>query len=179
MLSGTMRTDKINELLERYYNAETTEAEEKELKRFFTEEEVPAHLLAEKEMFLQLQASAGDATIPEGLEKRLSKTIDHWETSEQRTLKLQRGTRIRHLQWIGSIAASILIVISFGWYLYEPTPVRKDTCATPEEAYMEAQKALAHFSIALNKGMQQMETLQETTERVEKSIQKQLNKINE
>lgn len=179
MQSGTMRTDRINELLERYYNAQTTEAEEKELKRFFTEEEVPAHLLPEKEMFLQLQATAGDATIPEGLEERLSQAIDTWATHEQRTLKIQRGTRIRHLQWIGSIAASILIVISFGWYLYEPTLVRKDTCATPEEAYMEAQKALAHFSIALNKGIEQMGALQETTERVEKSIQKQLNKINE
>ena len=174
-----MNVDRINQLLERYYNAETTEAEEKELKRFFTEEEVPDHLLAEKEMFLQLQASMNEVPIPEGLEERLSKAIDTWETQEQRTLKIQRGTRIRHLQWIGSIAASILIVISFGWYLYEPIPARKDTCATPEEAYVEAQKALAQFSLALNKGMKQMGTLQETTERVEKNIQKQLNKINE
>lgn len=174
-----MNVDRINQLLERYYNAETTEAEEKELKRFFTEEEVPAHLQAEKKMFLQLQASMNEEPIPEGLEERLSKAIDTWETQEQRTLKIQQGTRIRHLQWIGSIAASILIVVSFGWYLYEPIPARKDTCATPEEAYVEAQKALAQFSLALNKGMKQMGTLHETTERVEKNIQKQLNKINE
>jgi hypothetical protein len=73
----------------------------------------------------------------------------------------------------------MLIVVSFGWYLYEPIPARKDTCTTPEEAYVEAQKALAQFSLALNKGMKQMGTLHETTERVEKNIQKQLNKINE
>lgn len=174
-----MNVDRINQLLERYYNAETTEAEEKVLKRFFAEEEVPVHLLAEKEMFLQLQASMNEDTISEGLEERLSKAIDIWETQEQRALKIRRSTRIRHLQWIGSIAASMLIVVSFGWYFNEPIPTRKDTCATPEEAYVEAQKALAQFSLALNKGMKQMGTLHETTERVEKNIQKQLNKINE
>ena len=174
-----MNVDRINQLLERYYNAETTEAEEKELKRFFAEEEVPAHLQAEKKMFLQLQASMNEEPIPEGLEERLSEAIDTWEAQEQRTLKIQRNTRIRHLQWIGSIAASMLIVVSFGWYLYEPNHTRKDTCATPEEAYMEAQKALTQFSMALNKGMEQMEVLQTTTKRVEMNIQKQLNKINE
>ena len=45
----------IEKLLERYYNAETSEQEEQELKDFFRHEEVPPHLLAEKEMFLQLQ----------------------------------------------------------------------------------------------------------------------------
>ena len=65
------------------------------------------------------------------------------------------------------------------FYLYEPNHTRKDTCATPEEAYMEAQKALTQFSMALNKGMEQMEVLQTTTKRVEMNIQKQLNKINE
>ena len=170
-----MNIDKINELLERYYNAQTTEAEEEELKRFFLEGQVPPQLSAEKEMFLQLQSSTDDANVPEGLEERLSKAIDRWDSDE----KPRRNKRILHLQWLGSIAASLLIMLSFGWYLYNPTPARTDTCATPEEAYMEAQKALAHFSMALNKGMRQMETAQRTTESVEKNILKQLNKINE
>ena len=170
-----MNIDKINELLERYYNAQTTEAEEEELKRFFLEGQVPPQLANEKEMFLQLQSSTDDANVPEGLEERLSKAIDRWDSDENP----RRNKRILHLQWLGSIAASLLIMLSFGWYLYNPTPARTDTCATPEEAYMEAQKALAHFSMALNKGMKQMETAQRTTESVEKNILKQLNKINE
>lgn len=170
-----MNIDNINELLERYYNAQTTEAEEEELKRFFLEGQVPPQLANEKEMFLQLQSSTDDANVPEGLEERLSKAIDRWDSDE----KSHRNKRILHLQWLESIAASLLIMLSFGWYLYNPTPARTDTCATPEEAYMEAQKALAHFSMALNKGMKQMETAQRTTESIEKNILKQLNKINE
>ena len=142
----------IEALLERYYDAQTSEAEEQRLKDFFLHEEVPAHLQAEKEMFLQLQAT----DVPEGLEERLSQSIDRWG-KKHRTLRLQ---------WIGSIAASLLLLFGAGWYLQEPP--RKDTCATPEEAYMEAQKALVLFSTTLNKGMKQMDVLQETTERVEK-----------
>ena len=142
----------IEALLERYYDAQTSEAEEQRLKDFFLHEEVPVHLQAEKEMFLQLQAT----DVPEGLEERLSQSIDRWG-KKHRTLRLQ---------WIGSIAASLLLLFGAGWYLQEPP--RKDTCATPEEAYMEAQKALVLFSTALNKGMKQMDVLQETTERVEK-----------
>ena len=142
----------IEALLERYYDAQTSEAEEKQLKDFFLHEEVPPHLQAEKEMFLQLQAS----DVPEGLEERLSQSIDRWG-KKHRTLRLQ---------WIGSIAASLLLLFGAGWYLQEPP--RKDTCATPEEAYAEAQKALVMFSTALNKGMRQMDALHETTERVEK-----------
>lgn len=142
----------IEALLERYYDAQTSEAEEKQLKDFFLHEEVPLHLQVEKEMFLQLQASE----IPEGLEERLSQSIDRW-SKKNRTIRLQ---------WIGSIAASLLLLFGAGWYLQEPP--RKDTCATPEEAYVEAQRALVLFSTALNKGMKQMDILQETTERVEK-----------
>ena len=142
----------IEALLERYYDAQTSEAEEQRLKDFFLHEEVPVHLQAEKEMFLQLQAT----DVPEGLEERLSQSIDRWG-KKHRTLRLQ---------WIGSIAASLLLLFGAGWYLQEPP--RKDTCATPEEAYAEAQKALVMFSTALNKGMKQMDALHETTERVEK-----------
>ena len=142
----------IEALLERYYDAQTSETEERILKDFFLHEEVPTHLLAEKEMFLQLQASA----VPEGMEDRLSQSIDQWG-KKHRTLRLQ---------WIGSIAASLLLLFGAGWYLQEPT--RKDTCSTPEEAYAEAQRALVMFSTALNKGMKQMDVLHETTQKVEK-----------
>ena len=79
----------------------------------------------------------------------------------------------------GGIAASLLVLVTFGWYMYEPQPARKDTCATPEEAYIHAQQALAMFSDALNKGKKQMEAAHATTTRIERTIQEQFNKINE
>ena len=116
-------------------------------------------------MFLQLQAS--DA--PEGMEERLGNLIDQWELSEQKT---QKKRRIIHLQWIGSIAASLLLTI--GMSLYQHEPQRKDTCATPEEAYAHAEKALVMFSEALNKGIRPIQDMEKTNE----NIRKQINKLN-
>ena len=155
----------IEKLVECYYNAETSEQEEQELKDFFRHEEIPPHLLAEKEMFLQLQAS----DTPEGMEERLGNLIDQWELSEQKT---QKKRHIFHLQWIGSIAASLLLVI--GISLYQQEPQRKDTCATPEEAYAHAEKALIMFSEALNKGIRPMKNIEKTNG----NIRKQINKLN-
>lgn len=157
----------IEKLLERFYNAETSEQEEQKLKDFFHHGEVPPHLQAEKEMFMQLQAS--DA--PEGMEERLGNLIDQWELTEQKT---QKKRRIFHLQWIGSIAASLLLVIGMSLYLQEPQ--RKDTCSTPEEAYAHAEKALVMFSEALNKGIRPMKTIERTNENIQKQIKK-LNNI--
>lgn len=159
----------IEDLLERYYNAQTSEAEEQRLKDFFAHEEVPDHLQAEKEMFQQLQ-------VPEGLEERLSKQIDQWDNQEYRTLKRHRSFR---LQWIG-IAASLLLLFGIGWHLYAPSPIsRQDTCATPEEAYAQAEKALVMLSTALNKGMGKMKVIQKTSEQIENNFYKHLNKLND
>lgn len=161
----------IEELLERYYNARTSEAEEQRLKDFFIQEETPPHLQQEKEMFLQLQA----VQVPEGLEEKLSKQIDQWAMQER---FVRNASRKRTFQWIGSIAASLLILFSMGWYFHAPQP-RQDTCATPEEAYIQTERALMMFAQALDKGMKQMEVIRESTDKVERNIQKQLNKLND
>ncbi len=167
----------IEALLERYFDGQTTEAEEQTLKRLLNDTEVPVHLQAEKEMFRQLQAFK----TPAGMKDRLESLIDRWDTQEQRIRKLSGRRHILRMQWAGSIAASLLLLIGAGWYLYESTPMiptSQDTCATTEEAYAQAQKALVIFSTALNKGMAQMETVQEATEKVEENVNRHLNKLN-
>ena len=157
--------NQIEKLLERFYNAETSEAEEQMLKDFFFNEEVPPHLQTEKEIFIQLYT----LDIPDGMDKRLDKLIDEWDISEQRQSK---RPSIHLLQWIGSIAASLLLLIGMSWYLQAPQ--RQDTCATPEEAYIHAEKALLLFSEALNKGIRPIEDMGKTN----KSIRKQIKKLN-
>ena len=166
-----MNTERINELLERYYEALTTEAEEEELRRFFAKGEVPAHLMGERELFLQLQAASAEAVVPEGLEGRLSDAIDGWAAQEEAE-KSRRHGRIYRLRWIGGIAASIVLILAFGWHLYEPA--RRDTFATPEEAYAEAHEALMQFALALDKGTQQIAMVHSTTEKIEESINEYL-----
>ena len=174
-----MKVDEIEKLLVRYYDGETTEAEEKELKRFFTGEEVPAHLLAEKELFLQM-SELPEPEVPIDMESKLSHLVDEWDIREKRTVKVKKHARVLRLQWIGSVAASLLILFSIGMYMYKPdmSPAPQDTCATPEEAYAEAQRALLMLSSTINKGMAQMETVETTTEKIQESVNQQLNRIN-
>lgn len=164
-----MDTERINELLERYYEALTTEAEEEELRSFFAEGEVPAHLMSEKELFLQLQTASAEMSVPKGLKERLSEAIDSWAAQEECS---KRHSNIYRLRWISGIAASILVILAFGWQLYEPE--RRDTCATPEEAYVEAHEALMQFVLALDKGTQQIAMVHGTTEKIEESISEYL-----
>lgn len=56
--------------------------------------------------------------------------------------------------------------------------VPKDTCSTPEEAYVQAQRALVLMSSSLNKGLEEIETIHETTGKVKENVYEQLNRIN-
>ncbi len=94
------------------------------------------------------------------------------------TLKIKKHTRVLRLQWIGSIAASLLILLSVGLYLYKPYPAPQDTCATPEEAYVQAQKALIMLSSSLNKGIEKVESVQEATGKIQENVNEQLNRLN-
>lgn len=178
-----MKVNEIEKLLARYYDGETGEAEEKELKRFFsTTDDIPAHLLAEKKIFMQLNAAcpSEETETPEGMESKLSSLIDKWDTHERRTLKVKKHTRTLRLQWMANIAAGLLILFSVGIYLYKPYTVStpQDTCATPEEAYAQAQKALIMLSTGLNKGIEKIESVQEATEKIQENVNEQLNRIN-
>ena len=167
----------IEELLERYFEGMTSEAEEQTLHRFFTEAEVPEHLKADRELFLRLW----EQRPPQGMEQRLENLIDQWDTQERRTIKAEKRRNTLRLQWIGNIAACLLLLFGAGWYLSDQGThsTAQDTCATPEEAYAQAEKALVMFSTVLNKGMNQMAEVRTTTEKAERTLQKQLNKIKE
>lgn len=120
-------------------------------------------------------------SMPEGMEQRLNDMIDRWDRAEKQSHKMRRQTRIVRIKWIGGIAASLLILFSVGTYIYTQETeyvVPQDTCATPEEAYAQTQKALVLLSSSLNKGVEQMESIQKTTEKVNNKVNKQLNKIN-
>lgn len=173
-----MRADEIEKLIVRYDKGETSEMEEQELFRFFSEEDVPAHLQADKAYFMQLKQMQ-EVELPPNLEARLGAAIDGWEAKEKQANRIKKTARFIRWQWISGIAAGLFILFGFGAYLYErhTVPAQKDTCNTPEEAYQETRKALVLFSSTLNKGLKKMETISQTTEKMQESVNEQLNQI--
>ena len=120
-----MESARIEKLLEKYYEAETTLKEEKELKDYFAKSDVPTHLAEHKDMFNYFNESS-------------------LETSN-RSIKLSSKTIA--LRWL-SVAAMLVFFVSV-FSLYQQNEAEKEEARL---AYQETQKALELISKSLNKG---------------------------
>ena len=123
-----MELAKIEKLLEKYFEAETSIKEEAILKEYFNNEEVPAHLMEYKEMFGFFSASSMETST----------------RSIELTKESKRGISIK---WL-SIAAMLVFFIGI-YSVYQRNEAEKEEARL---AYMETQKALNLISNSLNKG---------------------------
>jgi hypothetical protein len=127
-----MELVKIEKLLEKYENAETTIAEEKVLKNYFSENDVAPHLEEYQALFSYFSASKNE---------KYTKTIQ---------LKKQNW----NWKWL-SVAASVVLLVS----VY--TGYEKNQQEKAEKIYKETQFALSMLSANLNKGTAAISELQE------------------
>ena len=138
-----MALDRIENLLEKYFEAETSIAEEKELKDYFASSDVAQHLKQYKPLFgyvVQAKQEQFTATIPLKTKKRKS------------------------VVWL-SVAASVVVLLGVGLFTYNNYNQAKSedlgTYDDPEVAFRETQKALALISESVNKGIGSMSYINE------------------
>ncbi len=74
-----MNAEEIKRLLERYYNAETSEDEEIELRRFFNQDDVPVDLSDEKEIFIYYDKLSDIQGPSADFERKIIASIDRLE----------------------------------------------------------------------------------------------------
>ncbi|MDW8849048.1 hypothetical protein SD960_03010 [Flavobacterium sp. MMLR14_040] len=141
-----MELNRIEDILEKYFQGETTIAEENELKEYFSSPNVAQHLEQYKPMFgyfSQVKQQKSTQNIP---------------------LK----TKKRNVAWI-SIAASVVVLLSIGTYFYvsekntAPVVAQSElgTYDNPEEALKATQKALALLSNNVNVGIESVQYIKE------------------
>ncbi|MBL4724796.1 MAG: hypothetical protein JKY73_05375 [Lutibacter sp.] len=118
-----MELANIEKLLEKYLNAETTIAEEKELKNYFANSNVAPHLVEYQALFGYFSA---------GKNERFTKTI-------------QLNSQKKSWKWL-SVAASVVLLVSV-YTGYQNNQKRK-----AERMYQETQLAFGMLSTNLNKG---------------------------
>ncbi len=149
-----MALDRIEILLEKYFEAETSIAEEKELKDYFTSSDVAPLLEQYKPLFdYAVQAKQEQFSFaPIGFQPRVQATIP------LNTIKRKSAF------WF-SVAASVIILLSIGLFTYNHYNQQKSedygTYSDPEIAFRETQKALAMISESVNKGIGSMNYLNE------------------
>jgi hypothetical protein len=149
-----MALDRIEILLEKYFEAETSIVEEQELKNYFTSSDVAPLLEQYKPLFAyEVQAKQEQFSFaPIGFQPRVPATIP------LNTIKRKSAF------WF-SVAASVIILLSIGLYTFNHYNQQKSkdygTYSDPEIAFRETQKALTMISESVNKGIGSMNYLNE------------------
>ncbi len=80
----------IEQLLERYWDCQTTLAEEQILRTFFAQEDVPASLEKYKALFAYEQQEVADDVLGDDFDARMAKLIDEPEPVKARTISLRQ-----------------------------------------------------------------------------------------
>jgi len=99
----------IEQLIQRYFECQTTLQEEEILKAFFTQEEVPVRLLKYKDLFCYEQNGQKDDCLGEDFDEKIMKMIQEPQVVKAKTIKLT--DRLRPLF---KAAAVVAIVLSIG-----------------------------------------------------------------
>lgn len=142
-----MEPNKIEDILEKYFQGETSIAEENQLKEYFSSSNVAQHLEQYKPMFGYFS-----------------------QAKEQKsTQEIPLQSKKRNVAWL-SIAASAVVLLGIGTYFF--VSEQKDTTAVasqtelgtyqdPEEALKATQKALALLSNNVNVGIESVQYIKE------------------
>ncbi|WP_035649690.1 hypothetical protein [Flavobacterium sp. ASV13] len=141
-----MELDRIENILEKYFQGETTIAEEKELKDYFSSPNVAQHLEQYQPMF--------------GYFSQVKQ--------QKSTQEIPLQTKKRNVAWL-SIAASAVVLLGIGTYFFAsekdtaPAVAQSElgTYDNPEEALAATQKALALLSNNVNVGIESVQYINE------------------
>ena len=140
-----MALDRIEILIEKYFEGETSIAEEKELKAYFSSSDVAQHLEQYKPIFGYFSQ------------------VKQQKSTQEIPLK----TKKRNVAWL-SIAASAVVLLGIGTFYFageKTTPVvaqsELGTYDDPEEALKATQKALALLSNNVNVGIESVQYINE------------------
>ena len=105
----------IEQLLEKYFECETSLGEEQILRIFFTEEDVPAHLLPYRDMFAaQTQGEGLGADFDAKVRAELKSGRLDDETAKQPVVKAKVVSLNRRLRPLYKAAACVAVVLSLG-----------------------------------------------------------------
>ena len=144
-----MESQRINILLQKYFEAETTLAEENELITYFTSGEVDENLKMYVPMFSGIKELSVDENPALG-----DDLMNHILESEHR-----EKLRYRWMwQMVTGIAASVILVM-IAVNFYSNQNQWHDTFTDPDEAYAEATKTLEFVAGKYNKGLAQLKPI--------------------
>ncbi|MFZ5971337.1 MAG: hypothetical protein ACOYXA_07070 [Bacteroidota bacterium] len=158
-----MDSKQLEQLLEKYWNCETTLEEELNLRAYFQRNDVPDNLRETAALFRYFENEKSKA-LNESFNKVVTKKIK----------KRQGGKLVSMVSWVqmARVAAGIAVVVAAGYFIRQE--VRKqypeDTYSDPKLAFEETKKALMMISKSFGKAKQEASKINMFNE-AEKKIQ--------
>ncbi len=147
-----MKEEEFKRLIEKYYNGNSTEDEEKALRTCFIENTAPVGYETEREIFI-FYNEAGEVPEPSAdFNSRIIKAIDDSPGTG-------RAIRIRKLLVPLLGAAAGLLILAGSYFFFVHRIEQKDTFSNPEIAYAETMKILMDVSYRMNRGTQSLKSI--------------------
>ena len=148
-----MNTDNLHILLNRFYEGETNEEEEKLLRGFFEEESAET---SADDIYFRFLKEERNNSLPDISDDEIIEKINAGNNKGAKVFKYWLGP-------LAGIAAAVVIYFSFlvpaGRIVSNDENVIPNTVANPHEAYVETEKALLLVSDKLNMGLAKMDEL--------------------
>ncbi|MEE4259112.1 MAG: hypothetical protein V2I62_05090, partial [Bacteroidales bacterium] len=153
-----MKLHEIEQLIEKFYNGETSLAEEEMLKDYLNQDTFPEQFMAVKEHFNFLK-NENELELDDAFDEKILQLID---TEKVQSISLKIWT-----YRLSGVAAAILIFVMvwFGTDLLQPKEVY-GTISDPSLAFLETRKAMDEVSKKMNKGLQPAE---KTVQKIDKN----------
>lgn len=165
-----METKEVKQLLQRYFNGESTLAEERLLENYFQSGNVADELKEYTGFFKGIS----ELTEPERDEVLEGEIMDFILKNEPKDKQESRWL----WQMVSGIAASIIIVLGGIFFYQQEKEPFKDTFDNPEVAYAYAEQTLGFVSAKYNKGLSALANF-DKLETAKEPLQKGVKPVNE
>jgi hypothetical protein len=163
-----MTPAKLKKLLEKFYDGQTSELEENELRKWLEQEDLPAKFVADRDYF-RAMGLLKEETIDDSFERELFQRIN-----SEKKVKVVRFWSLS----VSGVAATIAIFLAI-WFGTDLLNSKKayGTITDPKIAFSESQKILEEVSKNLDKGLK---PAKKTVDKVEENVKKtgEINKLN-
>jgi hypothetical protein len=161
----------IEQLLNKFYEGNSTSEEERLLTEYFlNEENTDERWKEDRKLFRALHDT--QIEVPADVSEQLEKTIAQFDVPR----KIQLHKRTLHY-WISGAAAVVLLCVGLHFFTMQEShqPTLADTFSTPEEAALVAGQTLAFVSAKLNQGLNQAAVAGQEIEKLNQVLNKFLN----
>lgn len=130
----------IEQLLERYWNCQTTLEEERILRSFFSQEDVPAQLLQYKDLF-DCEKEIAEDKLGEDFDAKMMQMIE-----QPKTVRLGKLTFKQRIMPLVKAAAVVAVIVTIGNMLEEA--ISENPGATQmADTYVKTEDVNAAFSV--------------------------------